>query len=622
MYLSKLVINNFRGIKELSLDFNEKLNILIAENGKFKTTIIDAIRLLYNLGNQKRDIFIKNEDFHIDSDDGTQAETLSIYYEFKGLSDIEKGALYEYLVVTPGEQYATITISYGRRHDRFPRFEYFTGANPGQRAESGTFEIFQHYYLDALRDATSDLLNARNNVLGKVIKRCIDRKNTESNYSAIIETANKELLKQDEVKDSKKNINKTLANIHENASQIDLKIEQTKIDSIVNLIKPFLPFGASTDGLTIGQNSLGFNNLIYIATVLSDMADRLNTDDVIHFAMLIEEPEAHLHPQLQLNLYNFLKLASLSINCQLFITTHSPTVTSKADIDNLILIENNGAKRIGACFKERVSESLRKNEELLIDANYQNYKKMLQRYLDVTKSQLFYAKSILLVEGISEELLCSAFAQVSGFRLESRDIELVQSGTSFYPFLLLFNSKNAERKLDKKAVVVTDDDRYTDSKDSKYAFSKLTLDNYTLLDELHDKIQHGSPCSRINNLESFRNNSERIWICVGYKTLEYELALANIAVEKERFNYSVLVQYLRCIEPDKLSSIDKYLGSISSTTLDDEYRRKVAILIWKMMPSKAIFAQGFSAYILDNLEAAKNTFVIPPYIVAAFNYLK
>ena len=146
MFLSKITIKNFRGIFELSVKFNEKINIIIGENGAYKSTIVDAIRLLYNLGDENRDIYVKNEDFHIDGASGNISESISISYEFRGLSEKEKGALYEYLVFKSSDIYASITIFYERRENQNPKFNYYSGEYVGQKANPGTFDVFQHYY--------------------------------------------------------------------------------------------------------------------------------------------------------------------------------------------------------------------------------------------------------------------------------------------------------------------------------------------------------------------------------------------------------------------------------------------------------------------------------------------
>lgn len=89
MYLSKIYIKNFRGIKELSVKFDKKLNVIIGSNGQLKTSLMDAIRLFYSLGEPNRDIEITKEDFHIEFTkkyDGTKTATTSkridIYYQF------------------------------------------------------------------------------------------------------------------------------------------------------------------------------------------------------------------------------------------------------------------------------------------------------------------------------------------------------------------------------------------------------------------------------------------------------------------------------------------------------------------------------------------------------------
>ncbi len=307
MYLSAIQIDNFRGIKKLNVNFQKDINVIIGENGSCKTALIDAIRLLYNLGSQQRELYVTVEDFYLGE------SVITISYEFRDLTTDQKGAFYEYVVLGDTEEndFAKITISYKKEKQKV-LFSYYTGEVEGQRADSVTFQYFIHYYLGALRDSTRDLLTNRNNILGSLINRQIEKNNTQASYEALMKTANEELLKQKEVTDSQQSINTNLINIYKQSveNQIGLRIEESKVEYIVNIIKPYLPHDTDTltgDGFNLKQNSLGFNNLIYIATVLGDINQQLKDDKTSHYTLLIEEPEAHLHPQLQLNLFDFLK---------------------------------------------------------------------------------------------------------------------------------------------------------------------------------------------------------------------------------------------------------------------------------------------------------------------------
>ena len=124
---------------------------------------------------------------------------------------------------------------------------------------------------------------------------------------------------------------------------------------------------------------LGYNNLLFMATELL----LLRQEDDFSL-LLIEEPEAHLHPQLQMKLLKFIKEEfsdDASPKLQSILTTHSPNLASKAQLESLIIMAN------GKAF------SLRKDETQLDNDDYV----FLEKFLDVTKSNLFFAKSILMV---------------------------------------------------------------------------------------------------------------------------------------------------------------------------------------------------------------------------------
>ncbi len=100
------------------------------------------------------------------------------------------------------------------------------------------------------------------------------------------------------------------------------------------------------DSFEIERNGLGYNNLIFMAVVLSELAKNA---DSAYRSLIVEEPEAHLQPQLQAVLLQYLsdiKVEAGERPVQVFVTSHSPNFASIAELNAIECLERVHPDRI------------------------------------------------------------------------------------------------------------------------------------------------------------------------------------------------------------------------------------------------------------------------------------
>ena len=221
--------------------------------------------------------------------------------------------------------------------------------------------------------------------------------------------------KFDEIAKARKDINTAIETSMGKVfgQSINLQFAENSFSSILQSIKMvFFPHVGEMDDKKfrdVAINSLGYNNLLYIATVFAELEA---VDNRLFHVLLIEEPEAHLHPQIQSKLIKYLqKLSVEKKNLQIIfnyllkyllekmpmiLTTHSAVLASSVDIDTIIHVSRTEA-----------GISIKKLSDFELE---DNIKKYLNRWMDITKSTLLFSKGVILVEGICEAMLLPSCA--------------------------------------------------------------------------------------------------------------------------------------------------------------------------------------------------------------------
>lgn len=183
-------------------------------------------------------------------------------------------------------------------------------------------------------------------------------------------------------------------------------------EPLFNVSEPYLPRILRKLGLELEQHKTGLGSLnkLFMAAELL----QLEIEEGLRLAV-IEELEAHLHPQAQLRVINALK--KIETETQFILTTHSTTLASNIPLENLIL-----------CYGQSEGVdvfSLRKGETGLEEDDYE----FLCRFLDATKSNLFFARGVIIVEGDAENILLPTIAELLDRELYKYGVSIVNVGS-------------------------------------------------------------------------------------------------------------------------------------------------------------------------------------------------
>ena len=657
MYLSQLTVRNFRqfgvGDSELSMELQPGVTALVGRNDSGKSAIIDAIRYAL-LTRDQEFIRVQPEDFHIDSA-GKQAREIYILCKLVSLTDAEKGTFIEYLSYDGDEAFLNVTWT-ARKLSEAPGTRRWVDVSvrsgidvAGPTFDHSVRELLSAAYLRPLRDAEQEMSPGRGSRLSQILFNVpeiskgekFDTKNLPNDAKAVgklglvgLADHMSHYVKQHSgIKSAQNTINKPYLNSlilrgDNLRGRIDISeggTENSRLRQILERLE--LGLLDAVAGYPKGRYGLGSNNLLFMACELL----LLDKEPEGLPLLLIEEPEAHLHPQRQLRLMEFLlqaakgKIKKMDRSVQVLLSTHSPNLASKIPLENLILMEGQQAF------------SLAKEQTKLEDGDY----KFLERFLDVTKANLFFAHGVLIVEGYSEAILLPTLAKLIGKDLTAYGVSIVNvGGKGLRRFSRIFQRKNqGAPTIDIPVACLADLDvmpdcapkilgLVEDKNDEKWKNKKR---RWKAVRDYCDDAEAGGKALNKPRENLMKNDGQYVQTFVAdHWTLEYDLAYCGLA--EQVYVAAYLAKNDDSLNKEKKNRVDviadakESFAKLPSKSGKEKLCSEIYRLFHSNTASKAVAAQYLSDILPkfckdEGLDTAGFRSKLPSYIVNAINYV-
>lgn len=500
MHISKLNLVNYRNFSNTELLFNKGINTVIGENGSGKTNLFRAIRLLLDDNLIRSAYKLSEQDFNrgLNSWQGhwiiisAEFEELSMAEEIQalfihGAGNIQPGAIIDkatYNLIYRPKKDVRLKLSKLNDGDfdglnavlsQVSLDDYetiFTGKSTANFSDqtfykkiAGDFEngIFSSEiehpeigikvpgilsvakevsftFIQALRDVVSEFHNNRTNPLLKLLKSKsgqLDPVIIKPITDKVIDL-NTSIEKLAEVQAVRSDITETIKDtVGVTYSPNSLSIKSNLPEEAEELFQSLKLFiGESDENYEGGihELSLGGANLIYLTLKLLEFKYQVSKQSVANF-LLIEEPEAHIHTHIQKTLFDKVKYP----DTQIIYSTHSTQISEVSNVGNVNIL----------CRTKDICEAYQPTNKLLPTEIVR-----LQRYLDAVRSNLLFAKSVILVEGDAEEILIPVLVKkLLGVSLDELGISLINiRSTGFENVAILFN----DDRIRKKCSIMTD----------------------------------------------------------------------------------------------------------------------------------------------------------------------
>ena len=498
MKISRVEIQNFRNFEHINVNTSQ-IMMLVGPNNTGKSNFIYALRLVLDSRLSIAQRTLKTEDFWkgITPWCGT---AIKITVEFSDYADDKNlCSILSSHNSSTRESVASLTYIFRPKQsvtepDKAKEQDYYPVLCGGDGETIISWDVLKNLsisYIDALRDAQSELISNKH-PLKNLLSLFGINANILEDAEIHIRAINQIIADIPQIQDLERDISSILDSIREHIHELSPVIRtvtQDK-DAVLSSLRMLLQGGQL---LAINTTSLGLANLLFLALYLLDIEKRETIDGInngteFEFVIpAIEEPEAHLHPHVQRLLFRrFLNRR----NAPLILSTHSPYIASVASPDSFLMFSqtDSGASKV---------TSTASIKDILTDREFDNIK----RYLDVTRAELLFSRSVIFVEGDAEEFLLPTLAHLSGLDLDRYGITVCNvRGVDFIPYVQFV--KNYAHGLGIFFVVLTDGDKYAYQKREAIKWARENGCSETKVSDLKKQLGIKSSVQLFDRLQS------------------------------------------------------------------------------------------------------------------------